>query len=361
MDAREFCRLDALAGQEFAAAAKRATDAVAASETAAGAAAEAPPGVPIDLVVSHGQTVFHWVEGGHARGTTQLGDPAWIAEAVGAPVLAHLRSADIAAGGEGAPLMPLFDAAWLGQDARRRGVTAATVNIGGIANVQLVKPDGTITAFDSGPGNALIDAVISRATDGAETYDHDGRIAASGRTIDPFLAALLEHPYFAAPAPKSTGRETFTLAFVDGAVERSGCPDVPLADIVATLTALTATTVVAAVVRSGDPAEVIVSGGGAHNAAMMAALREGLGSHGIELVPSAERGIDPDAKEAYLFALIGFLSWHGVPSRLPGTPPGRERILGHLLFGAHRPPLPEPLRGISGLVMHSDVTTRSGR
>ncbi|MFF1875627.1 anhydro-N-acetylmuramic acid kinase, partial [Kitasatospora herbaricolor] len=203
----EFCELDTCAGQEFAAA-------------AFAAAAEIPGGV--DLAVSHGQTLYHWVDGGRARGTLQIGEASWIAEALDRPVLSNVRSADIAAGGDGAPLMGLFDRAWLAGEAETSGSPIATVNLGGIANVQIVSPGGALVAFDSGPANCLIDAVVARATEGRQTRDTDGSLAEAGRVDEAVLAALLAHPYFVAPPPKSTGRETFDLGVVDRAVASAG-------------------------------------------------------------------------------------------------------------------------------------------
>lgn len=340
----EFCELDTRAGQEFAAAARA-------------AAAEIPGGV--DLAVSHGQTLYHWVDGGRARGTLQIGEASWIAEALDRPVLSNVRSADIAAGGDGAPLMGLFDRAWLAGEAEASGSPIATVNLGGIANVQIVSPGGGLVAFDSGPANCLIDAVVARATEGRQTRDTDGALAEAGRVDEAVLAALLAHPYFVAPPPKSTGRETFDLGVVDRAVASAGSgagsghgsgPGLPLADLVATLTALTARTVADAV-RSATPTapnRVVVSGGGVHNPAMLRALTAVLGLHGIAVTTSDAWGVDPDDKESLLFALIGFLSWHGVPAALPATPAGRAQVLGQLTLtpGAT---LGRRLDGIAGL------------
>lgn len=339
----EFVRLDTLAGQEFA-------------EAAAAAAAEAGGGGPggVELVVSHGQTLHHWVEDGHARGTLQVGQPAWIAERLGVPVLSDVRSADIAAGGEGAPLMGLFDRAWLAGEAARDGRPVATVNLGGIANVQIVEPDGGLIAFDSGPANALIDAAVARATAGRQAQDTDGLLAATGRVDDRLLAELLAHPYFSAPLPKSTGRETFDLALVDAAAARSGSrPE--LADLVATLTSLTARTVADAVRSSSShiPSRAIVSGGGTRNPALMRALGAVLGLHGVEVVTSDALGIDAEHKESLLFAFVGFLSWHGVPADLPGTPPGRARVLGRLSLAPDIVP-GRRLRGVAGLTLAAD-------
>lgn len=336
----EFCELDTLAGQEFAA-------------VAAQAAAEVPGG--IDLVVSHGQTLYHWVADGHARGTLQIGEPSWIAEALGRPVLSNVRSADIAAGGEGAPLMGLFDRAWLSGAAEAEERPIATVNLGGIANVQVVSPGGGLVAFDSGPANALIDGVVARATEGRETRDTDGMLASAGRVDEGILAALLAHPYFVAAPPKSTGRETFDLGVVDRAVAAAGThPSLP--DLVATLTVFTARTVADAV-RSATPvapSRVIVSGGGVHNPAMLRALTAVLGLHGISVATSDEWGIAPDDKESLLFALVGYLSWHGIPAALPGTPAGRARVLGQFTITPGTT-LGRRLAGIAGLRLAGDL------
>src|SRR5690606_6840329 len=155
------CRLDTLLGHAFAEAAARGIEAFAQGRA--------------DLVVSHGQTVFHWVDDGRARGTLQLGGPAWIAERTGVPVVSDLRTRDIAAGGQGAPLVPMFDRLLLPPAATPR----AALNIGGIANMTVIGPDGAVLGYDLGPGNALIDAAVRRYFGGS--YDHDGRIAARGR------------------------------------------------------------------------------------------------------------------------------------------------------------------------------------
>ena len=334
----DFVRMDTLAGQEFADAAADAADEMGG----------------VDLAVSHGQTLHHWVEDGHARGTLQVGQPAWIAERLGVPVLSDVRSADIAAGGEGAPLMGLFDRAWLAGEAARGGHPVATVNLGGIANVQIVEPDGGLIAFDSGPANALIDAAVSRATGGRQGQDTDGLLAASGRVQDALLAELLAHPYFTAPVPKSTGRETFDLAVVDAAAERTGVQP-ELADLVATLTALTARTVADAVRSSSSriPSRAIVSGGGTRNPALMRALSAVLGLHGVDVTPSDALGIDADHKESLLFAFVGYLSWHGIPAELPGTPRGRARVLGRLSLVPDAVP-GRRLRGVAGLTLAAD-------
>ncbi len=338
LTAGAFCELDTRLGQAFA-------DAASAGVEASGAAPE--------LVVSHGQTLFHWVDGGHARGTLQLGEPAWIAERVGAPVLSHLRAADIAAGGEGAPLMTLFDRLWLGAEAAATGRPLGTVNLGGIANVQLVRPSGEVVAFDSGPGNGLIDAVVVRATGGAAGYDDEGRLAAAGRVHEPLLDALLRHPYFAAPPPKSTGRETFDLGVVDRAVDVSGAAALPLDDLVATLTELTARTVVEAIPAADAPGVLIVSGGGALNPVLLARLTAVAARRGIAVESSAVRGIHPAVKESLMFASLGFLSWHGVPARLSNGGTGEPRLAGRFTSGRMPLRLPPPLAGVASVTITS--------
>jgi len=348
LTAGAFCELDTRLGQAFA-------DAAAAGSRAAGV-------VP-DLVVSHGQTIFHWVDGGRARGTLQLGEPAWIAEAVGAPVLSDLRAADIAAGGEGAPLMAVFDRAWLGAEAAATGRALATVNLGGIANVQVVRPEGGVVAFDSGPGNGLIDAVVARATDGAQAFDRNGGLAASGRVDAALLAELLRHPYFAAPVPKTTGRETFTLGVVDRAVAAVGASAVvasggatpatrpALEDLVATLTELTARTVVDAI--PGDPTVLIASGGGARNPVLLGRITALAAERGIAVESSDARGIAPSFKESLMFALLGYLSWHGVPARLSSGGSGEPRVAGRFTSGRMPLRLPPPLAGVASVTITS--------
>ncbi len=337
LTAGAFCELDTRLGQVFA-------EVAASSLDAAGA-------MP-DLVVSHGQTLFHWVEGGRALGTLQLGEPAWIAERIGAPVLSHVRAADIAAGGEGAPLMAVFDRAWLGAEAAAAGRALATVNIGGIANVQVVRPGGEVLAFDSGPGNGLIDAVVVRRTDGRMAFDDGGRMAASGHVDADLLDELLRHPYLAASPPKSTGRETFDLGVVDRAVAASRTDPIAFGDLVATLTEFTARTIVEALPSGDDtPATLICSGGGALNAELLARLTAHAADRGVGVESSARRGIDPLFKESLMFALLGFLSWHGVPARLSAGGSREPRVAGRFTSGRMPLQLPPPLVGVASVII----------
>ncbi|WP_157438969.1 anhydro-N-acetylmuramic acid kinase [Aestuariimicrobium kwangyangense] len=317
VEVAEVCALEQLIGQAFAAAA---------SEVMAQVDG-------VELVSCHGQTVFHWVDRGRALGTLQWGEPAWIAEATGLPVVSHLRAADIAAGGQGAPLVPVLDA-WLFADR-----PTAVVNLGGIANVTLVDDGVALAAGDTGPANCLLDAVVSRATDGREGFDRDGRYSAGGAIIPDLLAALLRHPYLALPLPKSTGREVFSLDWLDSVVASlpGDASSPPLADLLATLVEFTAVTLLAHLEPTtpgpGLPAattieRVVVSGGGAHHPGLMARLRRDHPEW--EVVPPEVAGIPGDAKEAVLVALLGWLS---VSGRAGIAVDGH----GHALTGAHTP------------------------
>lgn len=279
----------------------------------------------LDVVCSHGQTVFHWVEGGHARGTLQLGQAAWIAERTGATVVSDVRSRDVAAGGHGAPLASLLDVLVLGtHPPRPRGA----LNLGGIANVTVVSPHVEPLAYDIGPANALMDAVVADATAGAESYDHDGSRAARGAVHDGLLARLREDPFYRLPAPKSTGKEHFHLDYV-----RRQCEGLAITtdDLVATLCELTAVTVADAVSTHGL-SELFASGGGTRNPALMSRLRSHLPDVTVAL--SDELGVPEAAKEALLFALIGFLSVQGLPGNVPSCTGAQSRVvLGHVTPG----------------------------
>lgn len=315
----EVCRLDTRIGQAFAAAAVRA-DRELCDERA-------------ELVASHGQTVYHWAEDGKVYGTLQLGQPAWIAEATGLPVVADFRPRDIAAGGQGAPLVGLVDLLWL----RGRPGTPVALNIGGIAN--LTAPDGT--AFDTGPGCALIDAAARGFSGGRLAYDVDGALAGRGGVHEPLLLRLLEEPYYALPAPKTTGKELFHLGHLRDAL--TGFGTLPAEDVVATLTALTARTVADAV-RAAGATEVIASGGGTRNPVLMSMLGQRL--PGVPLRISDELGLPAAAKEAYAFAVLGFLTAHALPGTVPSATGARHaRVLGSITPGREGLRLPPPAGG----------------
>ncbi len=308
IDMATVCRLDTAIGHAFAAAAAAANREFF-SDTA-------------DLVASHGQTVYHWVRDGAVQGTLQLGQPAWIAERTGLPVVSDFRARDIAAGGQGAPLVALFDLLWLAG----RTECAAALNIGGIANVTVTgdKP----VAFDTGPGNALIDAAVELCTGGSEHFDRAGVRAARGNIDNDLLETLLAEPYYRAPAPKTTGKELFNRSYLER-VLNGRAPDAD--DIVASVTALTACTIADALAPL-RPTEVIASGGGTRNPTLIAMLGAYLGP--TKLRTSDELGLPSAAKEATAFAVLGFLTAHGLVGSHPGcTGAGRAAVLGSITPG----------------------------
>ncbi|SEE05493.1 anhydro-N-acetylmuramic acid kinase [Streptomyces sp. 2231.1] len=313
----EVCRLDTGIGRAFAAAAVRAN-----REVCGGRA---------ELVASHGQTVFHWAEGGRVHGSLQLGQPAWIAEATGLPVVADFRARDVAAGGQGAPLVSLVDLLWL----RGRPGRPVALNIGGIANV--TAPDGT--AFDTGPGCALLDAAVREFSGGRLAYDADGALAARGEVDGRLLHRLLGEPYYALPAPKTTGKEVFHAGYLRSAGLLDG---VRTEDVLATLTVLTARTIADAV-RAVGATEVVASGGGMRNPVLAGTLRDLLAE--IPVRASDELGLPAAAKEAYAFAVLGFLTAHGLPATDPRSTGARHpSVLGSLTPGTDgfRWPAPVP-------------------
>ena len=321
----EVCELDTLIGQAFA--------------DAAAAASESVGGV--DAVCTHGQTVYHWVDGPHALGTLQIGQPAWIAERVGAPVVSDVRIRDITAGGHGAPLVSFLDELLL----RGRSGVSAALNLGGIANITVVAPDG-LSAYDVGPANALIDAVVVAEGLNDRGYDADAAIARTGTVDETLLNELLADPYYGLAAPKSTGKEHFHLDYVRAhAAGRELAP----ADLVRTLTELTVRTVAQDVRRAGID-YLGVSGGGCRNPLIMQGLRDAL--PGVQVVLADELGASADGKEAILFALIGWCTMHGVPAVVAGGTGAREpRILGSITPGAGPLRMPEPVAAVRSLTL----------
>jgi anhydro-N-acetylmuramic acid kinase len=322
--AGELCRLDTEVGQAFA-------------STAAAALADLAGG-EADLVASLGQTLYHWVDDddGHVLGTLQIGQPAWIAEATGLPVVADLRVRDVAAGGHGAPLASVLDRLWLtelgGTDA------VAGLNIGGIANITVVTPGAPALAYDTGPGNALLDAAARMISNGAWQQDVDGDLAAQGGCREDLLKIMLADPFYAADPPKSTGKERFHTEYLRAALDK--VPRVSGPDLLATLVELTATTVAEAC-RAHGVTKVVASGGGVRNPTLMRALRRLL--EPAELVGSDELGLPGEAKEAYLTALLGFLTWSGIPANVPSATGARgPRLLGSITPGSGALRLPEP-------------------
>ena len=315
----DVCQLDTHIGQAFA-------------EVAAGAIAVSGP---VDLICSHGQTVFHWVDGAHALGTLQLGQPAWIAERTGVPVVADVRARDITAGGHGAPLVSLMDVLLLGD----LPGNPAALNLGGISNMTVLRHAGGPIAYDIGPSNALIDAAVRHQTHGARGYDADGRIGASGRVDANLLEELMRDPYYGLPIPRSTGKELFNTSYLEAIQAR--VPNLSGEDLVATLTALTAQTVAEAVAAQGIDT-LVCSGGGCDNPTLMAMLRARVA--GVDVRLTSEFGAPTDTKEAICFALIGWHTAHGLPGIIPSCTGARDGcVLGAIVPGATQLRLPVPL------------------
>lgn len=360
----EVCALDTLVGQELGSAARRAVDDLAGGDA--------------DLVASHGQTLHHWVVGGRTRGTLQLGNPAWIAERARRPVVSDLRVADVAAGGQGAPLVSVLDALWLGADPGATARPSVALHIGAVANATLVGAVGDpVLGWDTGPGTCLVDHAVRRLTGGS---GRAGELAARGSVHTGALAALLDEDFYSLPAPRSADPALFDdehvrvrlaahgITLVDAAAGSVGDADdtggdpavLGAADLVATLVELTAVTIarsLAAYGPAGGVGRVVLSGGGARNLV----LRDRLTAHlpaGTDLVAADELGLPSDAKEAYLFALLGFLGVHGLPGTAPG--PQRRRATGArrpVVLGSLTPPTPLPLPAVRTPVRRLVLTT----
>jgi anhydro-N-acetylmuramic acid kinase len=275
---------------------------------------------PVQAVAVHGQTIRHRPELGFTR---QTNNPALLAELCGLDVIADFRSRDIAAGGQGAPLVPAFHQARFGQ----AGQTRVVVNIGGIGNISVLHADGSTSGFDTGPGNVLMDGWIGRHQ--GKEYDADGAWAASGTVHAGLLALLMAEPYFALPAPKSTGRDLFHLAWLDARLAGAG-PIAP-ADVQATLTALTACTIAAAIAsQSREVDAVYVCGGGAYNATLLRELAAALGGT-VKVASTAELGVAPNRVEALAFAWLGYRFQKREAGNLPAVTGAKgPRILGAL-------------------------------
>jgi anhydro-N-acetylmuramic acid kinase len=275
---------------------------------------------PVELIGCHGQTIYH--EGG--RHTLQIGAPALMAERTGVPVVSDFRSRDIAAGGQGAPLVPYVDYLLF----RHTTHTRVALNIGGIANITVIPPRARpdqVTAFDTGPGNMVIDALALEYSKGKLTYDRDGRIASTGQVNSRLLRELCADSYYRRKPPKSAGREQYGVEFICR-MKQSG---LSLRDLLATATALTAATVAMGVQRVTQTGDLIVSGGGAHNPRIMAHLAGFLPS--MRISTSSDHGIDADAKEAIAFAVLAAATWRHRPANLPSATGARRAvILGNL-------------------------------
>jgi anhydro-N-acetylmuramic acid kinase len=287
----------------------------------------------IDLIASHGQTIYHLTDDEHVPSTLQMGEPAVIAESTGTTVIADFRVADMAAGGLGAPLVPYFDALFFGG----RGAARALQNIGGIGNVTFIPATQNfedIYAFDTGPGNVLIDYGAHHFSHGAAQLDLDGAMARRGQVHVGLLEEVLAHPYFSEPPPKATGRELFGDAYAAGVINRAEGLGISAEDTMATLTAVTVESI-ARTYRTLGPAElheVVLAGGGARNSFLVAQLRQRLPDLDIRM--HDEFGVPAGAKEAVAFALLGYEALYGRCTNVPRCTGAREAVtLGKIVLG----------------------------
>jgi anhydro-N-acetylmuramic acid kinase len=283
-------------------------------------------GVPLDtiqLIGCHGQTIFH------ERGNTlQIGDGSVLAERTGVPVVSDFRPRDIAAGGRGAPLVPFVDFLLFRHPNRGR----VALNIGGIGNITAIPAGGSeddVVAFDTGPGNMVMDQLVNIATNGSQSHDHNGVLAAKGHIQRDLLDHWLAAPYFRQRPPKTAGREQYGREFVNQALSTG----LPLPDLIATATAFTAAAVGIGIRKwvRHPVDDVIVSGGGVHNRTLIAYLQGYLPNTRVQ--SSAEHGMDPDAKEAIAFAVLAYQTWRKQPGNLPSATGARRRaILGKISY-----------------------------
>jgi anhydro-N-acetylmuramic acid kinase len=292
--------------------------------------------IPLDsikLIGCHGQTIFHEGQGAPFLGkkvasTFQIGESSVISERTGIDVISNFRERDVAAGGKGAPLVPYLDYMLM----RHRGRGRVAINIGGIANLTAIPPNTNtdrVIAFDTGPGNMVIDQLVSRITTGAQTYDRDGVIAASGDVDPKLLAKLLRDKYFRARPPKTAGREQYGSDFVSKLLDT----ELSSEDLIATATALTAESIALSVRNFVLPEmrvdEIFVSGGGTHNPTLMRMLRKAMDP--IPVMETTEVGLDVDAKEAIAFAVLAYETAHCRPSNVPmATGAKRPVVLGKI-------------------------------
>jgi anhydro-N-acetylmuramic acid kinase len=297
----------------------------------------------IALLGSHGQTIFHQGApvkylGARTASTLQIGEPSVIAARTGITTVGDFRPADMATGGQGAPLVPYADYL-LYRDAR---IGRASLNLGGIANVTVIPAAATpsqIFAFDTGPANMLIDALVAHFTKGRQRFDKNAQLAATGRGIPAILDELLRDPYLKIAPPKSTGREYFGRAYTERLLALGRRHGAKSNDLIRAATIFTALSVVDALHRFVLPKhkiqQLIVSGGGARNPLVMAQIAAALPA--IAIVPSSKLGVPEDAKEAYAFALLACETFHQRPSNIPSaTGAHRPAILGKICYAPPR-------------------------
>ena len=330
---RDVSRAGFQLGEQFASAALRVAD-------SSGLAID-----EINLIGSHGQTVWHEVEeSGAVQSTLQIGEAAVIAERTGVTTVSDFRVTDVAAGGQGAPLIPIFDRLFLRPPAAMGGCRAVQ-NIGGIGNVSFLPPEGSsapTVAFDTGPGNVLIDWAAARATDGALQFDRDGELAASGRCADKLVDRWLTHPYYHHSPPKSTGRELFSSSLAEKYCLEAAEAGLSMTDFAATVTELTAASI-AESYRLFAPmpvVEMVVCGGGARNPVLLhriKALADLRCGREVALVRYGDvAGVpgDEDSKEALGFALLAWLAVRGEGGNVPeSTGANGVRVLGKITPG----------------------------
>lgn len=301
--------------------------------------------VKLDLVGCHGQTIYHQAKPAAYAGrriacTWQIGESALIASEIGVPVVSNFRPADMAAGGQGAPLVPLLDFVLFAHPKRARILQ----NIGGIGNLTAIPagaPADELIAFDTGPGNMVMDALTSQLF--GKKYDRDGSIAAHGRVLSSVLNPILREPYFKKAPPKSAGREQFGAAFAASFLRACKKAGGNSEDAIATATALTAESIALACDRfvqpllhnpqRNSPADFIVSGGGSRNKTLMTMLHELLEPRGLRVMSSDAAGIPSQAKEAVAFALLAWQTWHRRAGNVPAaTGASRPAILGEITY-----------------------------
>ena len=299
----------------------------------------------IKLIGCHGQTIFHEGQGSQYLGkkvasTFQIGESSVISERTGIDVISNFRERDVAAGGKGAPLVPYLDYMLM----RHRGRGRVAVNIGGISNLTAIPPNTNtdrVIAFDTGPGNMVIDQLISRITLGRQTFDRDGVIAATGIIDAKLLAKLLRDKYFRQRPPKTAGREQYGAEYVTKLLDT----ELSSEDLIATATALTAESIALGVrnfvLTEMRVDEIFVSGGGTHNPTLMSMLRKAMNP--IPVMESTEVGLDVDAKEAIAFAVMAYETKHARPSNVPAaTGAKRSVVLGKITQNG------PPVRNING-------------
>ena len=319
--AEEVSQLDFLLGEEFARAAISAC------------ARWRVPRSRIGLIGSHGQTIYHQGAASNFLGkrvasTLQIGEPSVIAARTGVPVIADFRQADMAWGGQGAPLVPFVDFLLYRHETRAR----VALNIGGIANVTLI-PAGAkprdVVAFDTGPGNMIVDAVVERATHGRTRFDRDARMALSGRMIPALLKRMMREPYLRKRPPKTAGREQFGQAYAEKILAWARRNRTRTADVVRTATVFTVVTIADALRRFVAPHvhvdDLIVAGGGANNPLMMVELAALL--PGIDIIPASQFGIPTEAKEAFAFAVLAYEAYHNRANNLPSATGAKKPVV----------------------------------